>query len=62
MASMLDHYEEECGCVWKVLWIEDNVQRFTDLMNGQEIISCAGVQSACSDFMEFIAADVTEGA
>jgi hypothetical protein len=56
------HYDEECGCGWRGPWIEDNVQRFTELMGGEDIISCAGVQSAYSDFMEYIAADVPEGA
>ena len=56
------HYDEECGCGWKGPWIEDNVQRFSELMGGEDIISCAGVQSAYSDFMEYIAADVPEGA
>lgn len=55
------HYDEECGCGWKGPWIEDNVQRFSELMGGEDIISCAGVQSAYSDFMEYIAADVPEG-
>jgi len=56
------HYDEECGCGWKGPWSEDNVQRFSELMGGEDIISCAGVQSAYSDFMEYIAADVPEGA
>jgi hypothetical protein len=56
------HYDEECGCGWKDPWIEDNIQRFTELMGGEDIISCAGVQSAYSDFMEYISADVPEGA
>lgn len=56
------HYDEECGCGWKGPWIEDNVQRFTELMGGEDIISCAGVQSAYSDFMEYVSADVPEGA
>jgi hypothetical protein len=56
------HYEEECGCGWRGPWIEDNVQRFTELMGGEDIISCAGVQSAYSDFMDYVAADVPEGA
>jgi hypothetical protein len=56
------HYDEECGCGWRGPWIEDNVQRFTELMGGEDIISCAGVQSAYSDFMEYVAADVPEGA
>ncbi|HAX69145.1 MAG TPA: hypothetical protein PK152_04905 [Anaerolineales bacterium] len=55
------HYDEECDCGWKGPWIEDNVQRFSELMGGEDIISCAGVQSAYSDFMEYIAADVPEG-
>ena len=55
------HYDEECGCGWKGPWIEDNVQRFSELTGGEDIISCAGVQSAYSDFMEYIAADVPEG-
>jgi len=54
------HYEEECCCGWKGPWIEDNVQRFTELRGGEDIISCAGVQSAYSDFMEYIAADMPE--
>ena len=56
------HYDGECGCGRKGPWIEDNVQRFTELMGGEDIISCAGVQSAYSDFMEYISADVPEGA
>jgi len=32
------------------------------MMGGEDIISCAGVQSAYSDFMEYIAADVPDGA
>lgn len=56
------HYDEECDCGWKSPWIEDNVQRFTELMGGEDIISCAGVQSAYSDFMEYVAADIPEGA
>jgi hypothetical protein len=56
------HYDEPCGCGWQGPWIEDNVQRFTELLGGEDIISCAGVQSAYSDFMEYIAADVPEGA
>ena len=55
------HYDEECGCGWKGPWIEDTVQRFTELMGGEDIISCAGVQSAYSEFMEYMAADVPEG-
>jgi len=34
----------------------------TELIDGEDIISCAGVQSSYSDFMEYIAADVLEGA
>jgi hypothetical protein len=55
------HYDDECGCGWEGPWIEDNVQRFTELLGGDDIISCAGVQSAYSDFMDYIAADVPEG-
>ncbi|MEP0805069.1 MAG: hypothetical protein HRF47_06250 [Chloroflexota bacterium] len=55
------HYDEDCNCGWKGPWIEDNVQRFSELTGGEDIISCAGVQSAYSDFMEYIAADVPEG-
>jgi len=56
------HFDEPCGCGWRGPWIEDNVQRFTELLGGEDIISCAGVQSAYSDFMEYIAADVPEEA
>ncbi|MBI1793389.1 MAG: hypothetical protein HYR70_04270 [Chloroflexi bacterium] len=55
------HYDGECGCGWQGPWIEDNVQRFAELMGGEDIISCAGVQTAYSDFMEYVAADVPEG-
>ena len=56
------HYDQECGCGWKGAWIEDTVQRFSELLGGDDIISCAGVQSAYSDFMEYIALDIPEEA
>jgi hypothetical protein len=54
------HYDEECGCGWKGPWIEDNVQRVTELMRGDDIISCAGVKDAAVSLDEFLLENVPE--
>ena len=54
------HYDEACGCGWKGPWIEDNVQRVTELMQGDDIISCAGVKDAYVSLDDFLLENVAE--
>ena len=43
-----------CKCGWKGPWLERKIQRYSDKQNGDDKISCAGVQAAYDDFIDFI--------
>lgn len=49
------HFDEDCGCGWKGPFIDDNVRRFSELTGGEDIVSCAAVQTAYTDAAELYA-------
>lgn len=47
------HYDQ-CACGLKSAWIEKKIQRYSEKQGGDDKISCAGVQEAYDDFLDFI--------
>lgn len=45
---------ESCGCGWKGPWLEQKIQRYSEKQGGDDKISCAGVQDAYDDFIDFL--------
>jgi hypothetical protein len=44
---------DDCECGWQGPHIEDNVQRMSAYLGGEDIISCAGVQAAHDEMLDF---------
>ena len=47
------HFDDDCACGWKGPYIEPNVMRMTEYLGGEDIISCAGVQAAHDEMLDF---------
>ncbi|MFX0123457.1 MAG: hypothetical protein ACFFAE_07430 [Candidatus Hodarchaeota archaeon] len=43
-----------CKCGWKGPWLEKKIQRYSEKQGGDDKISCAGVQTAYDDFIDFL--------
>ncbi len=45
---------DTCNCGWKGPWLEKKIQRYSEKQGGDDKISCAGVQNAYDDFIDFL--------
>ncbi|MFX0205909.1 MAG: hypothetical protein ACFFDT_07970 [Candidatus Hodarchaeota archaeon] len=45
---------DTCKCGWKGPWLEKKIQRYSEKQGGDDKISCAGVQAAYDDFIDFL--------
>ncbi|MFX0013252.1 MAG: hypothetical protein ACFE98_01500 [Candidatus Hermodarchaeota archaeon] len=45
---------DNCKCGWKGPWLEKEIQRYSKKQGGDDKISCAGVQAAYDDFIDFL--------
>ncbi|MHA2224626.1 MAG: LuxE/PaaK family acyltransferase [Candidatus Hodarchaeales archaeon] len=43
-----------CGCGWKGAWLEKKIHRYSEKQQGDDKISCAGVQASYDDFIDFL--------
>ncbi|MHA1214401.1 MAG: LuxE/PaaK family acyltransferase [Candidatus Hodarchaeales archaeon] len=48
------HWDDTCACGRKGPWLEKKIQRYSEKQGGTDKISCAGVQEAYDNFIDYL--------
>ena len=54
------HFTDQCNCGRKGPWLDKKIQRYSEKQNGDDKISCAGVQDAYDNFIDYLLESLEE--